>query len=427
VPGKAYLAAFEHSGKKPYARIGALRVPMDEYDAARIVRWSERKGNKLGPGDLIAVRVAKVESKHGSGKKAAIEIVEIAQLAQKPEVQAALVAVDPANGHLTAMVGGYDYDTSQFNRATQARRQAGSSIKPYIYSAALENGFTEMTVVQDAPVSIKTAAGWWSPHNYKPEFLGSVTLRTALQKSLNTVSVRLVAAMGVDKVIEQIRKFGITATIVRHPSIALGTPEVTLLEHTYGYATFPALGMEVKPVLITRIVDADGNLVEEYQKEKETPGRRRIPADTAYVMVDLMKNVVEKGTGQKAKELGRPAGGKTGTSNDFRDNWFMAFTRDLVCGVWVGRDDFKTIGNDATGGTTAAPIWVEFMKAGHPATPVRDFDAPPGVYFARATPERGTPARPGTPGSLMIPFKRGTLPAQFARSEGRAQFNDQLF
>jgi penicillin-binding protein 1A len=424
VPNKAYLAAFERQGKKAYARVGALRVLMDEYDSARIVRWTEKRGNKLGGGDLIPVRVAKVEIKHGSGRKASIEIIEQAQLAQRPDVQAALVAVNPVDGHLTAMVGGYDYDMSQFNRATQARRQAGSSIKPYIYSAALENGFTEMSIVQDAPVSIKTAAGFWSPHNYKPEFLGPVTLRTALQKSLNTVSVRLVAAMGVDKVIEQIRKFGVTAQIVRHPSIALGTPEVTLLEHVYGYATFPAMGMEVKPILFTKIVDADGNIVEE--PKVEAP-RRRIPADTAYVMVDMLKNVVEKGTGQKAKEIGRPAGGKTGTSNDFKDNWFMAFTRDLVCGVWVGRDDFKTIGNDATGGTTAAPIWTEFMKAGHPQTPVRDFDAPSGVYFARATPERGTPAKPGTPGSLMIPFKRGTLPSQFAKSEGKAQFNDQLF
>jgi penicillin-binding protein 1A len=423
-PNKIYLASFERQGKKSFARVGALRVVMDEYDAARIVRWTERRGNKLDAGDLIPVRVSKVEVKHGAGKKAYSETIEQAQLAQRPEVQAALVAVDPTNGHLTAMVGGYDYDLSQFNRATQARRQAGSSIKPYIYSAALENGFTEMSIVQDAPVSIKTAAGWWSPHNYKPQYLGPVTLRTALQHSLNTVSVRLVAAMGVDKVIEQIRKFGITAQIVRHPSIALGTPEVTLMEHAYGYATFPAMGMEVKPVLFTKIVDADGVVVEQYQPE---PPRRRIAADTAYVMVDMLKNVVEKGTGQKAKELGRPAGGKTGTSNDFKDNWFMAFTRDLVCGVWVGRDDFKSIGNDATGGTTAAPIWTEFMKAGHPGTPVRDFDPPAGVYFARATPEKGTPARPGTPGSMMIPFKRGTLPSQFARGEGKAQLTDQIF
>ena len=424
VPNKIYLASFERQGKKAYARVGALRVVMDEYDTGRIVRWTEKRGNKLDAGDLIPVRVAKVDIKHGSGKKAYAETVEQAQLAQRPEVQAALMAVDPANGHLTAMVGGYDYDLSQFNRATQARRQAGSSIKPYIYSAALENGYTEMSIVPDAPVSIKTAAGWWSPHNYKATFMGPVTLRTALQHSLNTVSVRLVAAMGVDKVIEQIRKFGITAQIVRHPSIALGTPEVTLFEHVYGYATFPAMGMEVKPVLITKIVDADGNVVEQYKPE---PPRRRIAADTAYVMVDMMKNVVQKGTGQKAKELGRPAGGKTGTSNDFKDNWFMAYTRDLVCGVWVGRDDFKSIGNDATGGTTAAPIWTEFMKAALPNTPVRDFDPPPSVFFARATPERGTPAKPGTPGSMMIPFKRGTLPSQFARGEGKAQLTDQVF
>ena len=184
------------------------------------------------------------------------------------------------------------------------------------------------------------------------------------------------------------------------------------------------MGMEVKPVFITKIVDADGNVVEEHQAE---PPRRRIPADTAYVMVDLMKNVVENGTGQKAKELGRPAGGKTGTSNDFKDTWFMAYTRDLVCGVWVGRDDFKTIGNDATGGTTAAPIWLDFMKAGHPDTPVRDFDAPPGVYFVRATPDKGTPARPGTPGSMLIPFKRGTLPPQFARGEGKSAVHRRSF
>jgi penicillin-binding protein 1A len=251
-----------------------------------------------------------------------------------------------------------------------------------------------------------------------------VTLRTALQHSLNTVSVRLVAAMGVDKVIEQIRKFGITAQIVRHPSIALGTPEVTLMEHVYGYATFPAMGMEVKPVLITKIVDADGGLVEQHQIEAP---RRRIPADTAYVMVDLMKNVVEKGTGQKAKEIMRPAAGKTGTSNDFKDNWFMAYTRDLVCGVWVGRDDFKSIGFDATGGTTAAPIWTEFMKTAEDGKPVRDFDPPKDVYFVRATPDKGQPAKPGTPGAILIPFKRGTLPSQFARGESKAQFSDEIF
>jgi penicillin-binding protein 1A len=427
VPGKAYLALFEKQGKKSYARLGAMRVVMDESDAAKIQRWTEHRGNKISEGDLLPVRISRVENKHGAGKKAFVETTEIAQLAQRPEIQGALVALDPLNGHLTAMVGGYDYDLSQFNRATQAKRQAGSSIKPYIYSAALEHGFTEVSTVVDGPVSVHTAAGIWSPHNYKPEFLGPVTLRVALQKSLNTVSVRLVEAIGVDKVIEQIRKYGITAQIVRHPSIALGTPEVTLMEHAYGYATFPSGGMEVTPVFIEKILDADGNVVEEETKVDPAKRRRRIAADTAYVMVDLMKNVVEKGTGQKAKELQRPAAGKTGTSNDFKDNWFMGYTRDYVCGVWVGRDDFKSIGNDATGGTTAAPIWTEFMKVAEEGKPVRDFDPPSDVYFVRATPDKGMPAKPGTPGAILIPFKRGTLPAQFARGESKAEFSDEIF
>ncbi len=412
-------------GGNAYARLGALRVIFDDSDAAKIDHWLQKRGNHLGPDDLIPVRVEKIQVPHGSGKNHYVEEVQVARLAQQPDIQSALIAVDPATGYLTAMVGGYDYNLSQFNRATQARRQVGSSIKPYIYATALEHGFTEVSIVTDGPISVKTAAGFWSPHNYKGDYLGPITLRTALQHSVNTVCVRLVVALGVDKVIEGIRRFGITVPIVRHPSVALGTPEVPLIDHVYGYATFPTGGLEVTPVLITKILDADGNVVEEHKPPPATqtadgkPRKRRIPADTAYVMVDMMKNVVEHGTGQKAKELGRPTAGKTGTSNDFKDNWFMAYTHDLVAGVWVGRDDFKSIGNDATGGTTAAPIWVDFMKAGHPNTPVRDFDAPPGVYFARAT-DKGLPARPGTPNSVMLPFKRGTLPSQFAQSRARA-------
>ena len=426
--GRPYLGQYQPKvGKtKALVKLGALHVSLDDDDAQRIEHWLQKRGNKLDRGDLVPVRIERQEVTHGAGKRAVVEEVQLARLAQQPDIQAALVAVDPADGHLTAMVGGYDYDLSQFNRATQARRQVGSSIKPYIYATALEHGYTEVTIVPDAPISVKTAAGFWSPHNYKGEYLGPITLRTALQHSINTVCVRLVVALGVDKVIEGIRRFGITAPIVRHPSVALGTPEVPLIDHTYGYATFPAGGLAVTPLLVTRITDADGNVVEE--NRPPAVRKRRIPADTAYVMVDMMKNVVEKGTGQKAKELGRPTAGKTGTSNDFKDNWFMAYTRDLVCGVWVGRDDFKTIGYNATGGTTAAPIWTEFMKAAHPHTPVRDFDVPPDIYFVRATADRGLPARPGTPGSILLPFRRGTLPSQFAKVGPQSMtFSDDVF
>ena len=158
----------------------------------------------------------------------------------------------------------------------------------------------------------------------------------------------------------------------------------------------------------------------------KAPPRRRIPADTAYIMVDLMKNVVQNGTGKKALALGRPAAGKTGTSNDFKDAWFVGYTADLLAVVWVGRDDFRTITYDATGGQTALPIWLEFMQHGHPSTPVRDFTPPPGILFARAT-ESGNPARPGTPGSVLVPFKRGTLPRDFAGAGTSAEFTDENF
>jgi penicillin-binding protein 1A len=341
-------------------------------------------------------------------------------------VESALVAVDPATGYLSAMVGGYDYDFSQFNRAVQGRRPIGSSVKPYIYAGAIEHGFTEVSIVQDAPICVPTAAGQWCPHNYKAEFLGPITLRTALAKSINTVAVRLLLAVGLDNTIDMIHRFGITAPIVRHPSIVLGVPELSPMEAAYAQATFPAGGMEVKPIFVTEIDDGEGNVLE--QNRRPGPERkRRISADTAYVMVDLMKNVVQNGTGRRAQELGRPCGGKTGTSNDFKDAWFVGYTRDLIAVVWVGRDDFKQIGYDATGGVTALPIWLDFMEHGHPDTPVRDFDAPPGVVFVRATGDKGMPAPPGAAGSLLIPFKRGTLPHQFAAAEGKAEFNDEVF
>ncbi len=426
---KPYLAMIESvnlggKGKKGGIGVvvGADHVKLTEEDTGRVERWNAKKGQKISVGDLLPVKLVHVEIRKGRR----VEEVPMAQIAQRPDVQSALVAVDPATGYLTAMVGGYDYDLSPFNRAVQAKRQAGSSIKPYIYAAAVEKGFTEVSIVPDAPVCVPTAAGQWCPHNYKAEFLGPVTLRTALAKSLNTVSVRLVESVGVDHIIEVFRRFGLTSAIPRHVSIALGTPELSVMEAAYAQATFPARGLEVKPIFITRILDSEGGLLEEHKPPAENERKRRIAADTAFVMVDLMKNVVQNGTGKKALALGRPTGGKTGTSNDFKDAWFVGYTADLLAVVWVGRDDFKTIANDATGGGTALPIWLDFMQHGHPDTPVRDFPPPPDVLFARVS-DKGSPARPGTPNSVLIPFKRGTLPRDFVASSGRAEFSDPVF
>jgi penicillin-binding protein 1A len=251
-----------------------------------------------------------------------------------------------------------------------------------------------------------------------------VTLRTALAKSINTVSAQIVAQIGVDAVIDVMRRLGITSKLPQSLSLALGTPDLTLQEVAYGLAAFPAGGKLVTPLFIVKIVDADGRVLEDYTAPQ--PREDRLSPETAYVVTDLMKGVVEIGTGKKARELGRPAAGKTGTSTNYRDAWFFGFVPELLCGVWVGRDDFKPIGHDATGGQVALPIWLTYMQEALRSIPARDFEPPPGVIFVRADPEKGVPATPDKPGSRLMPLKRGTLPPIFrAGSSGR--FSDERF
>jgi penicillin-binding protein 1A len=342
-----------------------------------------------------------------------------------PTIQGALIALDPSNGHLVSMVGGYDFGKSPFNRAWQSHRQIGSAIKPFIYAAAIERGKHQLTIKQDMPVKFKTASGVWAPHNYRPEYLGPLTLRTALAKSINTISAQLVSEMGVEAVVDMMRRLGVRSTLPQSLSLALGTADLTLQEVAYALAAFPAGGDEVKPVFITRLVDADGTVLEDNSKPK--PRVRRVAAETAYIVTDMMKGVVETGTGKKARELGRPAAGKTGTSTNYRDTWFFGFTPELLCGVWVGRDDFKPIAADATGGHVSVPIWLAYMRESLKGKPIRDFAPPPGIVFARADAEKGLPALPGQKQSRLIPFKRGTLPPAFKSAAYGARFSDEVF
>ena len=393
--------------------LGPRTLRLADEDARRALRWhgeEAKRRRRLEVGDLLPVRVVRDEKKG-----------ELAQIVQIPDVQAALVSVDPRSGAVTAMVGGYEYAQSQFNRATQARRQAGSAIKPFIYATALLAGFTELSIVHDAPIAIKTVSGIWAPQNYKHEFLGPLTLKTALARSINTVSVRLTVATGVDAVIKTMRQLGITSPIPRHISISLGTPDVSLIEMTCAYAVFPAGGRRVPPHFVTLVTTDDGHVLED--DRRRGLGDPAIPASTAYLMVDLMKGVIQKGTGRKAQALGRPTGGKTGTATGFRDAWFIAFTNDLVAGVWVGRDNFKPIGHDTTGGATALPIWLQFMRAAHPDTPVRDFAPPLDVTFVRANDLSGQPAPPSAPGSVWVPFARGTIPSAFTLRVDAGRFS----
>jgi penicillin-binding protein 1A len=417
-PDTTYAAVVTAIGKKVTLASGGLTVGLEATDEARVAA-SDTHPARVSVGDVVPVRFRTVsDGRKGTKLEAA--------LAASPEIQGALIALDPANGHLVSMVGGYDYGKSQFNRAVQAHRQIGSAMKPFIYATALDHGMNELTIKYDAPIKFKTASGVWAPHNYKRDYLGPLTLRTAIAKSVNTVSAQLVAQMGVDSVIETMRKLGIRSTLPHALSLALGTADLTLEEVAYGIATFPAGGEEVTPVFITKLTDADGKVLEQHADPAPGARARKLSPETSYIVTDLMKGVVEIGTAKKARELGRPAAGKTGTSTNYRDAWFFGFTPDLLCGVWVGRDDFKPVAHDATGGQVALPIWLAYMKEAERGRPTRDFAVPPGVMFARADPDKGVPATPNKLGSRLTPFKRGTLPSAFKTAEG-ARFSDEQF
>ncbi|HEY3353557.1 MAG TPA: penicillin-binding transpeptidase domain-containing protein, partial [Polyangia bacterium] len=431
----SYLAVVAGLKKGVELRVGETGVKLQDVDAARALRWKGEKGERLQVGDVVAVRLAEDQTRSfkretvrvpAQGKRKArvvqkrrpvIAVRYHAVLAQRPSVQSALLSVDPHTGYVRAMVGGYDYQQSQFNRATQAKRQIGSAIKPFIYGAAMEKGYTELSVLYDAPVTFKTATGSWSPRNYDGGFNGAMTVKMAIAKSINTIAAQLVSKVGVDHVIDFMRRVGITSPIPRHISIALGTPDLSLWEVCFAHSTWVTGGLKVNPVFITTVVSSDGRVLEDHGHAQ--PRERVIAPETAYLVADLMKGVVQYGTGRQARELGRPAAGKTGTSTGFRDAWFIGYTTDLLTGVWVGRDDFKPIAYNTTGGQVALPIWLSYMRAAHPPTPPREFPVPPGIYFVRASPETGVRAEPGTPGSVLVPFRRGTVPTALAAHGGR--------
>ncbi|HUH00610.1 MAG TPA: penicillin-binding transpeptidase domain-containing protein, partial [Kofleriaceae bacterium] len=403
IPKVPYVGAVVETSGAYSIDLGPLSLPMTAEDARRLRAWRDDDRRPIRAGDLLPVELAPQ-----SDSSLALA------LAQRPDVQAGMVVIDPASGRVRAMVGGYDFAGSQFNRVTQAKRQIGSAIKPFIYSAAMADGMNQLDVVADAPVAVRTAGGVWAPGNYDGQFIGNVTLRTALAKSLNTVSVRLLVRTGVDKAIDMMRALGIRSKIPRHVSIALGTPDLTLLEVTSAYATFPSGGLLVEPRFVDKVVSGRGDVI--FDDSARRPERQVIAPELAYTVVDLMGAVVDRGTARNAQELGRPAAGKTGTSTGHRDAWFIGYTADLVAGVWVGRDDFTPIGAKATGGSAALPIWLQFMKAAHPDTEPRAFEPPADVVFVRANEMTGQPAPAGSYNGRLIPFAVGSVPERFMRS-----------
>ena len=329
------------------------------------IKWTKHTSPEqfLKPGDIVYIKVNEL-----SGTTSHVS------LQQESGVQGSLMALDNSSGDVKAMVGGRDFEESKFNRATQALRQVGSSFKPYIYTAAIDQGLTPDDTVLDAPVTFNTSSGPYTPHNYDGKFEGVITFRHALAESRNIPALKVTERIGgIKTVIDYARKFGITAPLLPYLPIALGAADITLAEQTAAFTTFPNDGVRVVPRYIRKVTDYDGRVLEEDYPEV----RDVVSARTARIMVSMLREVILHGTGYQASKLNHPLGGKTGTTNDFTDAWFVGFSPSITCGVWVGYDEKKTLGTKETGAVAALPIWMDFMRVALKGRESEDFAAPP--------------------------------------------------
>ena len=398
----------ESRGIVPFVWMGWTRRVIADGELGPEVR---RPSDLLRVGDVVLVGTATEEQKKqleaGDQKKSW-------DLQQIPEVNGALVVLDPHTGRVLAMSGGYAYGGTEFNRATQARRQPGSAFKPFVYLAGLENGFTPSTMILDAPVELSQGAGQpaWKPQNYKDEYLGMATMRVGLEKSRNTMTVRLAQMIGIDKALEVGKRFGIYDVPPRNFSIVLGTSETTLLKLTNAYGMIVNGGKRLVPSLIERIDDRHGKTI--YRRDHSecrqcivadagqiTPSNEPPPLEdtreqvadprVAYQMVSMLQGVTTRGTGARAKEIGKIVAGKTGTTNDSMDTWFVGFSPDLVAGVYVGYDKPRTLGKKETGASVALPAFIAFMKDALKDKPNTPFRVPRGIQLMRVDAATGLP------------------------------------
>lgn len=359
------------------------------------------------PGELFKVgEVIEVSVKKRAG--ATVQFT----LEQTPVAEGALLALDPRTGAVRAMIGGYDFKRSEYNRATSARRQPGSAFKPIIYATAVNQGLSPGTPIVDsgAVYNENDADMVWRPENYDQKFHGLTTLRDALAHSRNAATVRLLEKLGVRSVVDLATTLGIASPLANDLSLALGSSGVTLQELTAAYGTFLNQGMLLEPYLIEAVVDADGRTLETHVPAP----REAISKESAYLITSMMEDVIQKGTGQAAKGLGRPLAGKTGTTNDFTDAWFVGGAPNLVTGVWVGFDEIRTIGEKEAGARTALPIWIGYMKKALTPLPVMPFTAPDGIITVKIDPASGLLAQEGTDQGVNEVFLKGTEPTQQA-------------
>ncbi|WP_343559532.1 penicillin-binding protein 1A [Kiloniella sp. b19] len=430
------LAAVIDTDNRGYALIGLkagglARIPMDELKWARpwikgqkVGAGPKRPSDVLTPGDVVLVEALPMEQEPEKQDE------RLFALRQIPGVNGGLVALDPHTGRVLAMSGGFAFGQSQFNRATQARRQPGSVIKPFIYLAGLDNGYTPASIILDAPFALDQGVGLgkWKPKNYSNEFFGPTRMRVGVEKSRNLMTVRLAQDVGMDKIVDYVQRFGIDPNMEPVLSMALGAGETTLLNMTTAYAQVVNGGKDITPSFIDRIQDRYGKTIYLHDQRPcadcqlaqwdglpppELPDTREQLVDpvSAYQLTSILEGVVQRGTGRRIAELGKPLGGKTGTTNDSKDTWFVGFSPDLAVGVYIGFDNPIPLGNRETGSSVAAPVFKAFMKDALADAPPTPFRVPSDVRLVRINTENGLLARPGDRNVILEAFKPGTVPS----------------
>ena len=355
-------------------KFGRYKSKIVQSDAA----WTKMKiPDILAVGDIVYVKVLML-SPEGTAK---------VSLEQDSGTQGGLVAIDNASGEIKAMVGGRDFEESKFNRATQAMRQTGSSFKPYVYTAAIDQGATPDDGILDEPVTFQTASGPYTPHNYDEKFEGNITLRRALAQSRNIPALKLADRLGIKTVIDYAHRFGITSNMPAYLPVALGSAEITLLEQTSAFSVFPSDGVHITPRYLKKVTDYEGRVLEEdFPDIKDA-----VSARTARIMTSMLREVVLHGTATAAAGMKYPIAGKTGTTNDFTDAWFIGFSPYVTCGVWIGYDEKKTLGPKETGARAALPIWIDFMKVALATHEPGEFQSPPTIAASPVAQKIDTP------------------------------------
>ncbi len=393
-------------------------LPLSKMRWARMVNREEAyyeaelkdPADVLTPGDIIMVKIVE-RAKDFPGW--------ILSLEQEPKAQAALICMDAKTGYVRAMVGGLDFSKSQFNRATQARRQPGSAFKPIIYAAALDRGFTPSSIIIDAPFISPTGQEekLWKPKNYKERFFGPTPFRTGLIQSRNIMTIKILKKIGISYAIDYAKRMGIESSLSADLSLALGSSGVSLLELTRSYSVFTNGGILVEPIFITKVADRNGKVLE----ESHPSFTEAISQETASVMTDLLEAVVNEGTGWRVRALKRPVAGKTGSTDELMDAWFIGFNPDLVTGVWVGYDDRKPMGKGETGSRAAGPIWLYFMTEVLEGKPKIPFAYPDGVVITKIDAKTGLLASPYSEKTCFQAYKKGEEPTAYSPKPDRGK------